>query len=78
MWLFPYLSWFTVAAMVIVTLSMGIMADTRTDFLLSLVTLAAILVGYEIRKRRSPTTVDPDQPAPTTTSATESSRTRQP
>jgi GABA permease len=54
MWLFPYLSWLTVAAMVTVTISMGILPDTRTDFLLSLVTLAAILVAYEVRKRRSP------------------------
>jgi len=63
MWLFPYLSWFTVAAMVIVTISMGIMADTRTDFLLSLVTLIAILVGYEIRKRRAPSFAGAEEPA---------------
>jgi GABA permease len=54
MWLFPYLSWFTVAAMVTVTLAMGILPETRIDFALSLVTLVAILIAYEVRKRRCP------------------------
>lgn len=54
MWGYPYLSWLTVAGMVAVTVSMGILKDTRTDFLLSVVTLAVILIGYEIRKRRQP------------------------
>lgn len=54
MWGFPYLSWFTVAGMATVTLAMGILPDTRTDFLLSLVTLTIILAAYEVRKRRCP------------------------
>ena len=54
MWLFPYLSWFTVAAMVTVTVAMGILEETRTDFVMSLGTLAVILVAYEVRKRRCP------------------------
>jgi GABA permease len=54
MWLFPYLSWFTVAAMVTVTVAMGVLEDTRTDFLVSLGTLGVILAAYEVRKRRCP------------------------
>jgi len=57
MWLYPYLSWFTVAAMVLVTVSMGILEDTRTDFLVSVGTLAVILLAYEVRRRRGG---DPD------------------
>jgi hypothetical protein len=40
--------------MVTVTLAMGILPETRIDFALSLVTLVAILIAYEVRKRRCP------------------------
>lgn len=43
--------------MVKVTLAMGILPDTRADFALSLVTLAAILLAYEARRRLRPATV---------------------
>lgn len=64
MWGFPYLSWFTVAGMGLVTLAMGILPKTRMDFMLSLVTLAIILVAYEIRKRRRPASPVGVAPAP--------------
>lgn len=54
MWGFPWLSWLTLAGMATVTLAMGILPDTRLDFAMSLVTLAIILIAYEIRKRRRP------------------------
>jgi GABA permease len=63
MWLFPYLSWFTVAAMVTVTAAMGFLEETRTDFLLSVGTLAVILVAYEVRKRRCPAAAAVGEPS---------------
>lgn len=52
MWLFPYLSWATVAAMVLVIGSMAVLPSTRADLLVSLLTLAVVLVAYEVRQRR--------------------------
>ncbi|MEV0081374.1 amino acid permease [Saccharopolyspora sp. NPDC050642] len=52
MWLFPWLSYLTIALMVVVIAAMAVLPDTRSQFWLSLVTLAVVLVGYEARRRK--------------------------
>ncbi|NHN56711.1 amino acid permease [Calidifontibacter sp. DB0510] len=59
MWLFPGLSYLTIALMFVVILAMAFIRDTRSQFWLSLLTLALILGAYEIRRRRAPV----DEPA---------------
>lgn len=51
MWLFPWLSYATIALMGAVIVAMAILPSSRTQFWLSLLTLAVILVGYELRRR---------------------------
>jgi GABA permease len=51
MWLFPWLSYATIAGMVAVIAAMGVLPDSRSSFLVSLVTVVVILVAYEIRTR---------------------------
>ncbi|MFI5564477.1 amino acid permease [Amycolatopsis japonica] len=52
MWLFPWLSYATIALMGGVILAMALLPSTRSQFWLSAVTLALILIGFEIRRRR--------------------------
>ncbi|MFD5250386.1 amino acid permease [Amycolatopsis sp. NPDC058340] len=52
MWLFPWLSYATIALMGAVILAMALLPSTRSQFWLSAVTLALILIGFEIRRRR--------------------------
>ncbi|ONF73810.1 amino acid permease [Amycolatopsis keratiniphila] len=52
MWLFPWLSYATIALMAAVILAMALLPSTRSQFWLSAVTLALILIGFEIRRRR--------------------------
>jgi GABA permease len=61
MWLFPWLSYITIAAMAAVICAMAILPDTRSEFFLSLVTVAVILVAYQLRARQGRY-----QPAPPT------------
>ncbi|MDI3385506.1 amino acid permease [Streptomyces sp. B-S-A8] len=62
MWGYPYLSWFTVAAMALVILTMAVLPSTRLDFGTSLLTLLTVLGAYGvIRLRRRAA----DGPAPT-------------
>ncbi len=58
MWLFPWLSYATIALMVAVILAMAFLPSTRSQFWLSAVTLVLILAAYQVRKRR------PAAPAP--------------
>ncbi|WP_461020528.1 amino acid permease [Streptomyces daliensis] len=51
MWLFPWLSWATIAGMAAVILAMAFLPDSRSQFWLSLLTVAVVLVGYEVRVR---------------------------
>lgn len=51
MWLFPWLSYATIALMGAVIVAMAILPSSRTQFWLSLLTLGVILVGYELRRR---------------------------
>ncbi|MDQ6739309.1 MAG: amino acid permease [Actinomycetota bacterium] len=62
MWLFPGLSYATIALMLAVIVAMAILPSTQTQFLMSGVTLIVILLGYELRKRfgRRPESDDGD------------------
>ncbi|WP_333779658.1 hypothetical protein [Saccharopolyspora indica] len=51
MWLFPWLSYLTIALMLVVIAAMAVLPGTRSQFWLSLVTLAVVLTGYESRRR---------------------------
>ncbi|KAA0017379.1 amino acid permease [Antrihabitans cavernicola] len=51
MWLFPWLSYATIAVMVIVIVEMALLKSTRSQFLMSGVTLLVILAVYEVRRR---------------------------
>jgi GABA permease len=64
MWLFPWLSYATIALMAIVIAAMALLPSTRSQFLMSGLTLLLILVSYQIRKvLRSRRTAVPDATA---------------
>ncbi|BCI82206.1 GABA permease [Mycolicibacterium sp. TY66] len=65
MWLFPWLSYATIALMATVILAMAFLPDTRSQFLMSGVTLAVILVSFEVVRRRNSPDAEPATPAPT-------------
>jgi GABA permease len=50
MWLFLWLSYATIGLMVIVIAAMALLPSTRSQFLMSGLTLLLILVSYQIRK----------------------------
>ena len=54
MWLFPYLTWGTLVVILAVLVTMGTIEDSRSQLVLSLVSLAAILLVYVglVRPRR--------------------------
>lgn len=58
MWLFPGLSYLTIALMGIVVAAMAFLPSTRSQFLMSGLTLLVILAAYEVRRRRAPAAVD--------------------
>ncbi|MEU3714180.1 amino acid permease [Streptomyces catenulae] len=64
MWLFPWLSWVTIAAMTAVIAAMAVLPDSRSQFWLSLVTMAVVLVGYEVRRRVPAARTAPAGPVP--------------
>ncbi|MBT2598048.1 amino acid permease [Arthrobacter sp. ISL-72] len=51
MWLFPWLSYATIALMLAVIVAMAILPDTQSQFLMSGVTLVVILLSFEVRRR---------------------------
>ncbi|HLH59757.1 MAG TPA: GABA permease, partial [Streptosporangiaceae bacterium] len=51
MWGYPYLSWLTIGGMLAVIAAMGFISATRTEFLLSLLTLAIVLAACFLRQR---------------------------
>lgn len=51
MWLFPWLSYATIALMLTVIAAMAILPTTQSQFLMSGLTLIVILLGYEMRRR---------------------------
>jgi GABA permease len=52
MWLFPYLTYATMAAMVAVIVSVGLVKDTRSQLIPSLISLAVVLVAAWVMNRR--------------------------
>ncbi len=67
MWLFPWLSYATIALMATVILAMAFLPSSRSQFWLSAVTLVLILVAYQFRKRRdrqADAAVPDDTPVP--------------
>src|SRR4051812_28389335 len=50
MWLYPYLTWFAIAAIVVVIGSMAFVADVRSQLWYGLVSVAVVLVAYFIRR----------------------------
>ncbi len=53
MWLFPWLSYATIALMAAVLIAMAVLPASRAQFWLSVLTLVVILIGFEIRRRRA-------------------------
>ncbi|MFH8583727.1 hypothetical protein ACH4GP_04910 [Streptomyces celluloflavus] len=53
-WLFPWLSWVTIALMGTVTGAMAFLPGSRPQFWLGLLTVAVVLTAYEIRRRGAP------------------------
>lgn len=53
MWLFPWLSYATVALMAAVILAMAFLPGTRSQFIMSVVTLLVVLASFEVRRWRS-------------------------
>ncbi|MES9601610.1 MULTISPECIES: amino acid permease [Actinomadura] len=51
MWLFPYLTWLVIAALLAVLVSMAFMAGQRSQLAASLVSLAAVALAYPLRRR---------------------------
>lgn len=52
MWGYPYLSWFTLAAILAVVSSMLLVPDARTQLYLSVISLAFILASYLLVRRK--------------------------
>jgi AAT family amino acid transporter/GABA permease len=53
MWLFPWSSYLTIAAMVAVAGAMAILPSTRSQFLVSLGTVLVLLAAYQVRTARA-------------------------
>jgi GABA permease len=52
MWLYPYLTWFAIAAISVVIASMAFVADVRSQLWLGLLSVAVVLGAYAIKSRR--------------------------
>ena len=63
MWLFPGLSYATIAAMAAIILAMAFDASTRSEFWLSIVTVVVTLLAYEIKVRMQGRHHDEDGPS---------------
>jgi AAT family amino acid transporter/GABA permease len=53
MWLFPWLSYLTIGAMVAVAVAMAVLPGTRPQFFVSLLTVLVLLAAYEARAART-------------------------
>jgi gamma-aminobutyrate permease len=76
MWLFPWLSYATIGLMVVVIAAMAVLPSTRSQFLMSGLTLLLILISYQIRKvlRRRRTAVPETSAEKTETRSVSSTR----
>src|ERR1700754_991975 len=52
MWLYPYLTWFTIAAIGVVIASMAFVADVRSQLYWGVASVAVVLLAYWIKSRR--------------------------
>jgi L-asparagine transporter-like permease len=52
MWLYPWLTYFTIAAIGVVIASMALVADVRPQLWLGLLSVGVVLIAYWIRSRR--------------------------
>jgi GABA permease len=50
MWLYPYLTWFTIAAIVVVIGSMAFVGDVRSQLWLGLLSVGVVLVAYVVKR----------------------------
>jgi GABA permease len=53
MWLYPYLTYFTIAAIVVVIASMAFVADVRSQLWLGLLSVAVVVAAYFVKERVS-------------------------
>jgi GABA permease len=51
MWAYPYLTYFTIAAMLAIVLAMGFIPEQRTPLLFGLISLAVLLAAFALRAR---------------------------
>ncbi len=61
MWAFPWLTIFTIAAMIVILVSMGLDADTRPQLVLSLFAWGVILVAYWFLPSRRRPPAEPEE-----------------
>ena len=52
MWLYPYLTYFAIAAIGVVIASMAFVADVRSQLWLGLLSLGVVLVAYWVKSAR--------------------------
>jgi GABA permease len=50
MWLYPYLTWFTIAAIVVVIGSMAFVGDVRSQLWLGLLSVGVVLIAYFVKR----------------------------
>jgi GABA permease len=74
MWLFPWLSYATIALMAAVILAMAFLPNTRSQFVMSGVTLLVVLLVYEALRWRSSRTTDQSVAATAASKAGSSAR----
>ena len=53
MWLYPYLTWFAIAAIAVVIGSMAFVEDVRSQLWLGLLSVAVVAVAFLIKNARS-------------------------
>jgi GABA permease len=63
MWLYPWLTYLSIAAMVAVLIAMAVIADQRPLLIASLISAAVILVAYLLRRQFGPPEKDPREAA---------------
>jgi GABA permease len=63
MWLYPWLTYLSIAAMAAVLIAMAVIADQRPLLIASLIALGVILVAYLLRRQLGPPERDPQEAA---------------
>ena len=63
MWLYPWLTYLSIAAMAAVLIAMAVIADQRPLLIASLIALGVILVAYLLRRQLGPPEGDPQEAA---------------